>query len=290
MNFNFLKLLNYWISFSVLNSSYIFADQVLINITLFVSKIVELSNPQNVSMSDDWYELTEPNHFWIKWRFEILKRQLIPFLTKESRILEIGCGNGVVMKQFEDYLGRPIEGCDLNRFAINNLVDDFSGTVYLYDIYDLNPSLIDQFDIILLLDVIEHIDDEKEFIDNALKHLKKDGLLIVNVPVHQWLFSKFDRVVGHKRRYNIMELKSTFKKSKLDLLKINYWGLSFIPLVILRKLYLFFKSEKVVIKNGFHPPHGLFNKLMLKIMKFELKLFSNPISGTSAIAIGKKTD
>lgn len=255
-----------------------------------MGKIVELSDPQEVSMSDDWYELTDPNHFWIKWRFEILKRQLKPLLSEKTKILEIGCGNGVVMKQFEDYLGRPIEGCDLNRFAINNLVDNLSGTVYLYDIYDLDSSLIDKFDIILLLDVIEHIDDVKEFIDNALKHLKKDGKLVVNVPAHNWLYSKFDFVVGHKRRYNLAEIKNTFRQSNIDLLNVNYWGFSFITLVVLRKLYLIFKSDKDVVKNGFQPPNSIFNRIMLQIMNVELKLFSNVFSGTSVMAVGKKRD
>ena len=59
-----------------------------------------------------------------------------------------------------------------------------------------------QFDAILYIDVIEHIEDDKGEIINCLKCLKDDGRLIILVPAHQLLYSKFDKAIGHFRRYN----------------------------------------------------------------------------------------
>ncbi|PKP33422.1 MAG: hypothetical protein CVT99_00265 [Bacteroidetes bacterium HGW-Bacteroidetes-16] len=250
-------------------------------------EVIKISNAQSVSMSDDWYELTDPNHFWIQWRFNVVINQLSPFLTKESRILEIGCGNGLVMKQFADNLGRTIEGCDLNTFAINNLVKDLSGTVYLYDIYDRNPDLIGQYDVIILLDVIEHIENDSAFLAVALEHLKTDGILVVSVPAHQWLFSNFDLQVGHKRRYSLKEINRLFHELDLVDIHSNYWGGGLFPLVLIRKFYLIF-NKKNMIRKGFKPPHALFNKVALIMMKLEIKLFQKPIFGSSVIAIGRK--
>ena len=58
-----------------------------------------------------------------------------------------------------------------------------------------------QFDAILYIDVLEHIEDDRAELERAAGHLKPGGHLIVLSPAHQWLFSKFDEQIGHFRRY-----------------------------------------------------------------------------------------
>lgn len=58
------------------------------------------------------------------------------------------------------------------------------------------------FDAILYIDVLEHIEDDLAEVQRAATHLKPGGCLIVLAPAHQWLFSPFDRSIGHYRRYN----------------------------------------------------------------------------------------
>ncbi len=78
---------------------------------------------------------------------------------------------------------------------------------------DLSNS--DTYDTIVYIDVLEHIKDDKEELKTAIKHLKKDGVLIVLSPAHQWLFTPFDKAIGHYRRYN----KNTLSKVIPDDLK-----------------------------------------------------------------------
>jgi SAM-dependent methyltransferase len=251
-------------------------------------KVIELSPAMSVSMSDDWYEMADPNHFWIQWRFQSIIKQLAPYINKDSRILEIGCGNGVVMKQFEDYLGKPIEGCDLNSFATDNLYEHFSGTVYLYNIYDRLPEMINKFDVVILVDVIEHIENDTDFLNVALQHLKKDGLLVISVPAHQYLFSKYDADVGHLRRYNMSDIKEVTNKINVEVLNVRYWGLILLPIVFVRKYYFSFFGVKNNVKKGFKPPNEFFNKLAKLVMKFETRLFTKPFTGASLMAIVRK--
>lgn len=63
------------------------------------------------------------------------------------------------------------------------------------------------FDTILYIDVLEHIEDDLAEVQRASTHLKPGGCLIVLAPAHQWLFSPFDRSIGHYRRYNRSMLK-----------------------------------------------------------------------------------
>ncbi len=73
-------------------------------------------------------------------------------------------------------------------------------------------SISDKFDTILYIDVIEHLKEDSEELNKAIKFLKKDGLLIVLVPAHNFLYSHFDSAIGHIRRYN----KSMFEKFKFE--------------------------------------------------------------------------
>src|SRR6185503_35399 len=57
------------------------------------------------------------------------------------------------------------------------------------------------FDTILYIDVLEHIDDDRGELRRAARHLNPGGAIIVLSPAHGWLFSEFDRAIGHCRRY-----------------------------------------------------------------------------------------
>ena len=61
--------------------------------------------------------------------------------------------------------------------------------------------MLEHYDAVFLLDVIEHIPDDTAFLIAALQHLRRGGLIIVNVPASMLFFSDYDRVAGHVRRY-----------------------------------------------------------------------------------------
>src|SRR5687767_14839576 len=65
----------------------------------------------------------------------------------------------------------------------------------------------ERFDAILYIDVLEHIPDDAMEIRRAAARLREGGHLIVLSPAHQWLFSPFDRAIGHHRRYTRGSMK-----------------------------------------------------------------------------------
>lgn len=69
---------------------------------------------------------------------------------------------------------------------------------------DLDES--DRFDTILYMDVLEHIEDDRSELARAASHLNRGGHLAVLAPAHNWLFTPFDRAVGHYRRYSAASL------------------------------------------------------------------------------------
>lgn len=71
-----------------------------------------------------------------------------------------------------------------------------------------NLSYGERFDTIIYIDVLEHIKDDKREVKIAANFLKKGGVLIILSPAHQWLFTPFDRAIGHYRRYNKQTLSA----------------------------------------------------------------------------------
>ncbi|MDQ6886939.1 MAG: class I SAM-dependent methyltransferase [Gemmatimonadota bacterium] len=69
------------------------------------------------------------------------------------------------------------------------------------------------FDAILFIDVLEHIEDDRDELARASLHLAPGGALIVVAPAYQWLYSEFDRAVGHFRRYSRGTLAAVFPAS-----------------------------------------------------------------------------
>ena len=63
------------------------------------------------------------------------------------------------------------------------------------------------YDSIIYIDVIEHIENDASELQRAMNHLKSGGHLIILVPAHQWLYSPFDKAIGHFRRYDKTMLK-----------------------------------------------------------------------------------
>lgn len=65
-----------------------------------------------------------------------------------------------------------------------------------------NLQVDEYFDTILYIDVLEHIEEDKEELAQVTKHLLPGGRIVILSPAHQWLYSPFDEAIGHVRRYD----------------------------------------------------------------------------------------
>jgi SAM-dependent methyltransferase len=254
--------------------------------SLMNSKIRLLSTPAEVHMDDDWYGIASLNHFWIRARFDAVMR--IPAIKslKNARLLEIGCGHGLVMQQFETLDNVVVDGCDLNMLALNK-VEKVKGDLYSLNIFENPSDLLKRYDGILLMDVIEHIDDDAGFVSESCKYLKTNGLVVVDVPALNALFSKYDATVGHKRRYTKKMMEEVFSKNNIEKISIDYWGLFMIPIAVVRKFLLKYTPDRRIIAVGFTPPGPLSNWLLNGLMRIENWLFRSRFLGTSVVAVGR---
>ncbi|HNW96932.1 MAG TPA: methyltransferase domain-containing protein [Bacteroidales bacterium] len=143
-----------------------------------------------------------------------------------NKVLEVGAGmgNNVQFLVNEDILEYTCIEPDFELSEIikkkiyNNELPSFckslNGTIQ-----DLKEDQF--FASILYFDVLEHIENDHEEIQKAALHLKPDGFLIILVPAHQYLYSPFDKQIGHYRRYNKQRLKKIIP-DKWEVVEIKY--------------------------------------------------------------------
>jgi len=241
---------------------------------------------QQVRMADDWYQFADEAHFWIVWRLELLRSMLAPFAAAPLRCLDVGCGDGTTSRLLELSSQFVIDGCELNSVAFNASKLG-KGQLFVYDIISRTRTS-DPYDMLLLLDVLEHIEDPAGFLHAARDHLKPGGLIALNVPAHQWLYSKYDQAAGHVMRHNKDSLHSLLGATNFEVLDSRYWGLSLVPLAMLRKIYLACCSDREqIIRRGFEPPSNFFAEMLSILGGLERRLIANCPTGTSLLTLAR---
>lgn len=104
----------------------------------------------------------------------------------------------------------------------------------------------EKFDTIIYIDVLEHIKDDRNEVKLAANRLKEGGLLIVLSPAHQWLFTPFDRSIGHYRRYDKNTL-SGIMPDRLEPIRMVYLDSVGVAASLANKLIL--KSKMPSLKQ-----------------------------------------
>lgn len=250
-------------------------------------KINLLSSPTEYFMADEWYRFAKPEHFWMQWRFDILRKN-IPKDFIWGKTLEIGCGNGIAKHQIENHYGCAVSGCDLNISALRDSIPG-EGELYFYDINQRRVNFKEEFSALFLFDVLEHIKDPVNFLKSAAFHLKPGGRMIINVPAFQLFYSRYDKAAGHLKRYNMWSLNKELQLAGFNVERFTYWGLSMVPLILLRKLILCFVTNKQAIKVGFQPNSRITNYILQLLRKCECAFFPKLYLGTSLLVIAQKT-
>lgn len=144
-------------------------------------------------------------------------------------------------------------------------------------INDLDPDR--KFDVIIYIDVLEHIETDALEIKKTSVHLKDEGTLIVLAPAFPFLYSTFDKAIGHYRRYTARDFKN-ITPSSLQLLHAIY----------LDSMGFFASITNRLLLNQSQPSMQqiqFWNKWLIPLSKITDRLFFFSF-GKSILAIWKK--
>ena len=250
-----------------------------------------LSRPEGHTFVKTWYDLSDESHFWMQWRVAAFLRQATavnaPF-KKSLTGMEVGCGCGVLRRQIEQITNWSIDGVELSLDPLKRTPKG-RGKLFLYDITEKNKEFAGKYDFLFLYDVLEHVERTSTFLRACAYHMKNNGLLYINVPAFNALYSAYDTAAGHRRRYSIKSLSEELQDNQYKILDIRYWGFSLIPLLVLRKILTSpGQNRNAIIIKGFKPPSPSVHAILKSLMSVETALVRKPPLGTSVMAAAMK--
>ncbi len=234
----------------------------------------------------------ETTYWWHIGKLHLLEKliSLIKVsIPNKSEILEIGCGTGIVSKTLSKY--GTFTGIDMSEHAIEASKEKGVTNLILGDIntMDIKP-LVGKFDLVLALDVLEHIQDDCLAIRKVGQLLKSNGYFVINVPAHKFLWSEHDEALHHKRRYSRFELKQKLEDNGFDVQRLGFFVTTFFPVIAFFRVISSIFSRHAYPKTSYIVLPKFLNSVMAEILKFESSLIGvipSPI-GTTIYAIAKK--
>lgn len=191
----------------------------------------------------------------VRYRRWILD-QARPYLGQ--RVLEIGCGVGNITA---DLLDRErVVAVDIESEYLNELERRLGPRPNLrtLDVDLEDPLLVERvkaeaLDCALLLNVLEHIENDKAALSNLARALAPRATVVLQVPAHHWLYGESDRCLGHKRRYSVSHLGRVMRSAGLTVERIwqfNALGvLGWFVSGRLRKEPMFSERQLLVYEN-----------------------------------------
>jgi hypothetical protein len=161
-------------------------------------------------------------HPWELARLEVVYRLLSRRIGKNKigNILDLGCGDTYFVEQFAGrFPGRDFAAVDIafdkeTRLAYEERLK--GKPIHLFDsLEEAQSGFKTEVDLVLLLDVIEHIEHDIDFLSSLKNYsfIKKDAWVIITVPAYQSLFCSHDKFLGHYRRYTNKMLEEHVKKA-----------------------------------------------------------------------------
>jgi hypothetical protein len=183
----------------------------------------------------------------------------------------------------EDAYDLAPAGFDLHEGALRHNMCR-RGKVYCYDIHDRAEEFRKAFDLLLMFDVLEHIEDQDRFLESARFHLADGGAMVINVPALQWLYSPYDRIQGHQRRYSLRAMREVAQRTGYRISAATYWGGPLVPIAALRKATLTIgKAQLDNYSTGFDPRGEFMNSCLYNLSRCEI--LPQRIAGTSVMAV-----
>jgi len=166
-------------------------------------------------------EIVAKSNNFNKWIYE----EILPGLKGD--ILEVGSGQGLFSKWIiRDFPKSKITLSEISSSYLKKLQSEFDTKNVSIRKLDLNNKEdfekigSGKFDSIFALNVLEHVKNDEFALEQLYKMLKKNGILIILVPCHKFLYNVIDKSIGHWRRYTKKELETKLKKANFTLEKM----------------------------------------------------------------------
>lgn len=177
----------------------------------------------------------EEKHFWFRFRNHLILAMLKRFCPNLDSVLEIGCGTGYVLSGVEQaFPNARLHGSDIFAEGLEFATKRLS-SAELMQMDARSIPYVDEFDAIGAFDVLEHIEEDETVLAQIRSALKSQGIMLLTVPQHPWLWSGADERACHVRRYTAEELKHKVKAAGFQILDTTSFVSILLPAMMLSR-------------------------------------------------------
>jgi SAM-dependent methyltransferase len=242
----------------------------------------------------------EEKHFWFQHRGRVLGdlfANLSAELPDGYEVLEVGCGNGKMLKVLEQVCLRgKVMGSDLFAEGLQFARQRVACPLVSANVYDL--PFADRFDLVGMFDVLEHLPDDARALACLGRILRPGGRLVLTVPAHQELWSYVDVASGHYRRYSRIGLERALHAAGFAIDYLTLFMAPLAPLMMLGRRAATLRNkfrarpadETALALAEFHV-NPLVNALITGLLRCEQPLLNRRMRiplGTSLLAVAQK--
>jgi 2-polyprenyl-3-methyl-5-hydroxy-6-metoxy-1,4-benzoquinol methylase len=227
-------------------------------------------------------------HITNHWYYASKGRAMRRYLDGVPRrsLLDVGAGSGVFSKILLEHGSN--EAVCVDPAYVDNHASEHQGKPIQF-VRSVDSS---SADLVLMMDVCEHVDDDVELLSTYAKMVKPGTHFLITVPAFQFLFSGHDQFLEHKRRYTINSLEKSVMAAGLQVLCDSYYFATVFPLAAIHRLI-----ERPLVGAGTLPAksslkiHSPIVNLTLKCAcAAELPLFRfNRLFGLTVFCLAEKT-
>jgi SAM-dependent methyltransferase len=230
----------------------------------------------------------EAEHWWFVARRKIIESVIKKLdLGPSPHILDVGCGIGdnlALLSKYGDVVSMERDDNALSKARARNI-----GRVVKGEFPDeIAKDVSQENDLIVMLDVLEHIDDDSRCLAILKNWTMDNGKLLITVPAYQFLWTKHDDQHHHKRRYTVNKLKRVLSENGWYVEYISYFNTFLFPLALI------YRIKQKIFPSAEMNDLGLPNKYINSLFEFIFALERNFIGtylfpfGLSIIAIAQK--
>ncbi len=230
------------------------------------------------AMNDREYQVmadVESVHWWYRGLRDLISRVLdaAGFAQRSDlRVLDAGCGTGENLRMIRDKLRTSyLGGFDPSTLALD-LARRKVPDADLYQSDLCQPELrAERYDLVLNCDVlcVTGLEPAREGMLRIAERMRPGGLLIVNLPAYQWLYSRHDLAVGTRRRFTASEVRSFLEQLglKVELLTYRLWAL--FPAIVLARLPSMLLPPRTAARSDLSFPHPLVARCLTQELAWE---------------------
>ncbi|MBD2188945.1 class I SAM-dependent methyltransferase [Pseudanabaena mucicola] len=177
----------------------------------------------------------ESKHWWFRARRDILTNLVLQCIS-QGNILDVGCGTGFILEALQTAYAGKCEtwGIDISEMAVQ--VCHAKGLIQVRQgVLENNALPAHYFDLVMFLDIIEHLDHDLSILLEAKYYLKSQGQILITVPAYQFLWSAHDEIHHHKRRYTKKQLTEILQQAGYEVVFSSYFNTFLFPLIAIAR-------------------------------------------------------